>query len=82
MDFTACYTKTDSGYMGQLLEWSGVITEGETLDECREMLIDAAEEMAIVYKEDGLEIPHPTLIVEAISIPFSRSKEVALLNVS
>ena len=34
MNFTACYTKIDAGYMGQLLEWPEVITEGGTLDEC------------------------------------------------
>ena len=36
--FTAKYTKIDSGYMGQLVEWPEVITEGASLEECREML--------------------------------------------
>ena len=57
MNFTAFYTKIDAGYMGQLLEWPEVITEGATLEECRDMLIDAAQEMAIVYQEDGIKIP-------------------------
>jgi len=28
MNYTAKYTKISSGYMGQLLEWPEVITEG------------------------------------------------------
>ena len=38
--YTACYTKIEAGYMGQLLEWPEVITEGDTLEECRAMLLD------------------------------------------
>ncbi len=30
--YTAKYTRIRSGYMGQLLEWPEVITEGKTLD--------------------------------------------------
>ncbi|MEH1852899.1 MAG: hypothetical protein V7L11_14820 [Nostoc sp.] len=29
--YTAKYTKTNSGYMGQLIEWQEVITEAETI---------------------------------------------------
>ncbi len=79
MKFTACYTKIDNGYMGQLLEWPNVITEGETLNDCREMLIDAAGEMAIVYREDGLKIPQPEILTEPLLIPL---EEAALVNVS
>ena len=68
MKFTACYTPIDAGYMGQLLEWPEVITEGATLDECREMLTDAAQEMAIVYQEDGTQIPNPAIVVEPLSV--------------
>ena len=69
MKFTACYTKLEDCYMGQLLEWPNVITDGKTLEECREMLMDAAHEMAIAYHEDGEEIPQPTILVESLSIP-------------
>jgi predicted RNase H-like HicB family nuclease len=55
--YTAKYIKIDSGYMGQLVEWSEVITEGETLEECREVLKDALYEMLIAYQEQGKEIP-------------------------
>ncbi len=55
--YTAKYTKISSGYMGQLVEWPEVITEGKTIEECREMLRDALKEMILAYKEQGREIP-------------------------
>ncbi len=55
--YTAKYTKISSGYMGQLVEWPEVITEGETIEECREMLRDALREMILAYKQQKKEIP-------------------------
>ncbi len=55
--YTAKYTKTSSGYMGQLVEWPEVITEGRTIEECREMLRDALREMILAYKQQEKEIP-------------------------
>jgi predicted RNase H-like HicB family nuclease len=55
--FTAKYTKTSSGYMGQLVEWPEVITEGKTIEECRTMLRDALQEMIQAYKQLVKEIP-------------------------
>ena len=43
--YTAKYTKIDSGYMGQLIEWPEVVTEGKSIEECREMLRDDLHEM-------------------------------------
>ena len=55
--YTAKYTKISSGYMGQLVEWPEVITEGKTIDECREMLRDALREMILAYNQQEKEIP-------------------------
>lgn len=55
--YTAKYTKISSGYMGQLIEWPEVITEGKTIEECREMLRDALKEMILAYQQQGREIP-------------------------
>ncbi len=55
--YTAKYTKTSSGYMGQLVEWPEVVTEGKTIEECREMLRDALREMILAYKQQEKEIP-------------------------
>ncbi|HLP61393.1 MAG TPA: type II toxin-antitoxin system HicB family antitoxin [Candidatus Deferrimicrobium sp.] len=40
-NFTAKYKKIDSGYMGQIGEWPEVVTEGKTIEVCREMLEEA-----------------------------------------
>ena len=69
MRFTACYQKLEHGYMGKLLEWPGVITESDDLDDCRECLIDAAKKMALTYYEEGLEIPQVAIITETLSLP-------------
>ena len=55
--YTAKYTKIASGYMGQLVEWPEVVTEGKTLEECRDMLLDALREMVAAYREQSKEIP-------------------------
>ncbi|MBR0094301.1 MAG: type II toxin-antitoxin system HicB family antitoxin [Synergistaceae bacterium] len=76
MVFTACYTKLENGYMGQLLEWPEVITEGATTDECREMLIDAAQEMALAYDENDREIMKTPFYLE--SLPINLKKAIAV----
>jgi predicted RNase H-like HicB family nuclease len=49
--YTANYTKIKSGYMGQLVEWPEVVTEGKTLEECRAILQDALHEMILAYRQ-------------------------------
>lgn len=58
-EYTASFERIPSGYLGQLVEWPEVVTEGATLEECRLMLEDAAREMAIAYRENGLPLPEP-----------------------
>ena len=48
-NYTAKYTKTESGYMAQLVEWPEVVTEGKNLEEARGMLKDALNEMVAAY---------------------------------
>ena len=66
--YTAKYTKINSGYMGQLVEWPEVITEGKTLEECREMIQDALHEMIIAYRQQNKEIPVEEVLFEHISV--------------
>lgn len=66
--YTAKYTKISSGYMGQLIDWPEVISEGKSLEECREMLQDALQEMMLAYKEDNQEIPVGSSLFEAMTI--------------
>jgi predicted RNase H-like HicB family nuclease len=67
-NYTAKYTKIDTGYMGQLIEWPEVVTEGKTLEECREMLRDALQEMIKAFKEQRKEIPIGRALIEQIPV--------------
>lgn len=66
--YTAKYTKISCGYMGQLVEWPEVITDGRTLEECREMLQDALREMIMAYKQQNKEIPIGKALLEQIPV--------------
>ncbi len=66
--YTAKYTKISSGYMGQLVEWPEVVTEGKTIEECREMLRDALREMIEAYKQQGREIPPGGELMEQVVV--------------
>jgi predicted RNase H-like HicB family nuclease len=66
--YTARYTRIDSGYMGQLVEWLEVTTEGRTLEECREMLKDALHEMILAYRQQKKEIPVGQGLLEQIPV--------------
>ena len=66
--YTAKYTKIESGYMGQLVEWPEVITEGRTLEECREMLQDALREMILAYRDQNREVPLGGALLEQIPV--------------
>ena len=68
MAYTAVYRKISSGYMGQIVEWPQVITEGKDLEDCREMLKDALSEMAVAYREDGQDLPEGALY-ESLEVP-------------
>lgn len=67
-NYTAKYIKINSGYMGQLVEWPEVVTEGKTLEECREMLKDALREMIIAYRQQGKEIPLGGALLEQLPV--------------
>ena len=65
--YTAKYTRTKSGYMGQIVEWPEVVTEGKDVDECRTMLEDALHEMVLAYREQGKEIPKGNALIQQIA---------------
>ncbi len=64
--YTAKYTKINAGYMGQLIEWPEVITEGKNLEECRAMLRDALNEMVLAYQMQNKEIPLENSLIEQL----------------
>ena len=67
-NYTAKYTKIESGYMGQVVEWPEVVTEGKDLEECRAMLRDALNEMVLAYRQTGREIPIGNALIEQLPI--------------
>ncbi len=62
--YTAKYTRIETGYMGQLLEWPEVISEGASIEECREMLEDALREMIQAYHQQGKAVPVERTLLE------------------
>ena len=56
--FTAVFTPDENGWtMAQLAEWPAVVTCGRTVDEARELLLDALREMIASYRDEGREPP-------------------------
>lgn len=66
--YTARYLKTESGYMGQLLEWPEVVTEGADIEECERSLADATNEMVLAYRELGKPIPVEHALFQTIMV--------------
>jgi predicted RNase H-like HicB family nuclease len=75
VNYTAKYTKIDSGYMGQLVEWPEVVTEGKDLEECRAMLRDALQEMLLAYQQLGKEIPAGNALIEQLPVEVLRVRQ-------
>jgi len=68
VSYTANYTKISSGYMGQLVEWPEVVTEGRDLEDCRKMLRDALKEMVLAYQQIGKEIHLGNALIEQVPV--------------
>jgi len=66
--YTAKYVKIDTGYMGQLIEWPEIITEGRDIEECRTMLRDALYEMILAYRQQNREIPVGNSLIEQVPV--------------
>jgi predicted RNase H-like HicB family nuclease len=66
--YTAKYLKINSGYMGQIIEWPEVITEGKDIEECRAMLRDAVHEMVLAYHQQNKEIPLGNSLIEQLPV--------------
>ena len=75
-NFTAKYKQISSGYMGQIVEWPEVVTEGKTIEECRDMLEDALKEMMLAYIELKKEIPMGRVLFEPITVEVPTAAEV------
>ena len=76
-NYIAKYTKIDSGYMGQIVDWPEVVTEGQDIEECRKMLRDALDEMVAAYQEQQKEIPAADCLLEQIAIEVEDVRQTA-----
>jgi len=50
------------------VEWPEVITEGKTLEGCRELLRDALKEMITAYRQQQKEIPVGGALIEQMPV--------------
>ncbi len=66
--YTAKYVKIDKGYMGQIVEWPEVVTEGKDIEECRAMLKDALHQMILGYAELGKPMPQGGVLYEQLAV--------------
>jgi len=66
--YTAKYTKIEAGYLGQLVEWPEVVTEGRTLESCRTSLRDALQEMVRTYHQLQRDVPQGGGLLEQIPV--------------
>jgi predicted RNase H-like HicB family nuclease len=54
LTLTAVFTPDENGWtMAQVAEWPAVVTCGRTVEEAREMLLDAACEMVASYRDES-----------------------------
>jgi predicted RNase H-like HicB family nuclease len=66
---TAVFTPDENGWtMAQLAEWPAVVTCGRTVEEAREMLLDAAREMIASYRDQGRTPPIGSGHAEQVTI--------------
>ena len=77
VNFTAKYTKISSGYMGQLVEWPEVVTEGKDLEDCRALLRDALNEMIRAYQQQDKEIPPGNSLIEQLPVEIRNVRQTA-----
>jgi predicted RNase H-like HicB family nuclease len=66
---TAVFAPDETGCtMAQLAEWPAVVTCGRTVEEARELLLDAAHEMIASYRDQGRQPPIGGGHVEQVTI--------------
>ena len=76
-NYTAKYTKVSSGYMGQIVEWPEIVTEGRNLEKCRLMLRDALHEMVNAYRTQRKEIPTGNSLLEQMPVEVRSVRQAA-----
>ena len=62
LTYKAAYKKSDDIFLGEVLDFPGTVSYGETLDEARKSLADALVDMAEtnILQHEPLPIPDPS----------------------
>ena len=60
----------EGGYTAFIPEVPGAISEGETIDEAREMVTDALRELIAYRRETALSSKGPGAVVESLAVGF------------
>lgn len=69
LTLTAVFTPDENGWtMAQLAEWPAVVTCGRTVEEARELLLDAAQELIASYRDEGKKPPIGSGHTEQVTI--------------
>ena len=72
MSLTAVFQKVPEGYIGFVEELPGANTQGATLDEARQNLVEAAQLVLAANREIAeLEIADKSVIREKLDVSFS-----------
>ena len=66
--YTARYTRTDTDWKGQLLEWPGLSAEGEMLDACRDSLAARLHAGIEACHAEGTEAPYESGVGELMVV--------------
>ena len=67
--FTIIYEPAEEGgFTAFIPEVPGAISEGETIEEAREMVLDALRELSECRRETAIEAKTPGAVVEAVAI--------------
>lgn len=68
MKYAVVYAKTDNGYSAHIPDLPGCIAAGETLEQTRELIREAAELHLQGMREDGDPVPEPTTLADYVVV--------------
>lgn len=60
----------EGGYTAYVVEVPGAISEGETIEEAREMVLDALHELTLARRESAIRDSKPGVVMERIAPAF------------
>ena len=60
----------EGGYTAYIAEVPGAISEGETIEEAREMVLDALHELTMVRREEALSAKRAGAVVESFAAAY------------